>query len=282
MPRIGVLHGDLDASGGTYAPFSRRELDESGLDAWLLGHIHKPSLGSTPGGAGPHGYLGSLVGLDPSETGTRGPWLVQLDDAGRVVAEHLPMAPLRWEQLDLAVEEDEGADDLGDRILDEAERLARQVQQSGATPRALGVRVCLTGVTRRYDEISKRIRQGMTGEIRRTVGETVVFVEKVSDGLALAVDFEELAKGDDPPALLARKLIALRQGGGAAREILDGARGELRELADDGRFAPLADRRGAEDPLGDGALTACLTQAGTEALHALLAQRADGDGGAAS
>ena len=52
LPRLGVLHGDLDASGGPYAPFTRRELDAVGLDAWLLGHIHKPSLGSGPAGHG--------------------------------------------------------------------------------------------------------------------------------------------------------------------------------------------------------------------------------------
>jgi DNA repair exonuclease SbcCD nuclease subunit len=280
VPRIGVLHGDLDASGGSYAPFRRRELDEAGLDAWLLGHVHKPSLASEAGGGGPRGYLGSLVGLDPTETGARGPWLVRIDDAGRVAAEHLPLAPLRWERLELVLAEDEGADDLGDRILGEAERLASELQRSGATPRALGLRVRLVGRSRRYDEIRQRVRQGLAGEIRRMVGDTLVFVEQVSEALVLAVDLEALARGDDPAALLARKLVALQRGGEPARAILDRARAELRAMAEDGRWVPLADLRGAVDPLGDAALAACLARAGTEALHALLAQRMERSGSA--
>ena len=46
IPRIGLLHADLDASGGHYAPIRQAELDNTGYDAWLLGHIHKPSLDS--------------------------------------------------------------------------------------------------------------------------------------------------------------------------------------------------------------------------------------------
>ena len=74
IPRIGLLHGDLDASGGNYAPFTSSELSQAGLDAWLLGHIHKPSLSAGAGlnGEGPRGYLGSLVGLDRGEKGTHG------------------------------------------------------------------------------------------------------------------------------------------------------------------------------------------------------------------
>jgi len=101
VPRIGLLHGDLGASGGRYAPIRQSELDDAGCDAWLLGHIHKPSLAgaSAAPGARPCGYLGSLVGLDPSETGPRGPWLVKLSADGGVEPEHIALAPLRWERI---------------------------------------------------------------------------------------------------------------------------------------------------------------------------------------
>jgi len=265
LPRLGVLHGDLGASGGPYAPFTRRELDAVGLDAWLLGHIHKPSLGSRPAGpdAIPCGYLGSLVGLDPTETGLRGPWLIQLGAAGEIVPEQLQIARLRWELLEVAVGEEEDPEDLGDRLLDEAERLARRIRESGHSPRVLGVRVRLTGP-----------EQGAWSGTPRQVGETVVFIGKVIDGLELALDLADLAKGNDPPALLARKLIALDGGGEDRRRLLDGAREELGAVATEPRWAPLAETRDAADPLSDEALAACLKQAGTVALHALLSQRA--------
>ena len=66
VPRIGLLHADLNASGGHYAPIRQFELDDTGYDAWLLGHIHKPSIESLSAltDSRPSGYLGSLVGLD--------------------------------------------------------------------------------------------------------------------------------------------------------------------------------------------------------------------------
>jgi hypothetical protein len=275
LPRLGMLHGDLDASGGPYAPFSRRELDAAGLDAWLLGHIHRPSLGGSAGadGAPPCGYLGSLVGLDPTETGGHGPWLIRVEGAGRIVPEHLPIAPLRWEQLEVVVAPEDGPEDLGDRLLDQSERLAREMHESGCRPRALGIRVRLVGRTRHYDAIRGRIDTGLCEEIRRVVGETTVFVDKVTEGLELVVDLEEIATGDDPPALLARKLLALERGGDERRELLDLVRSELRPLAEDARWGPLERIRNAEDPLSEQALGAALKQAGTAALHALLSQR---------
>jgi DNA repair exonuclease SbcCD nuclease subunit len=282
LPRLGVLHGDLDASGGPYAPFTRRELDAAGLDAWLLGHIHKPSLGAGPAGPGtaPCGYLGSLVGLDPSETGLRGPWLIRVGAAGQIVPEQLPIAKLRWELLEVQVEEDEDSEDLGDRLLDEAERLAREIQEAGHSPRVLGVRVRLTGPVRAYGAIRRRIEQGVWRGTSREVGGTLVFVGKVIDGLELALDLADLAKGNDPPALLARKLIALDAGGEDRRRLLDAAREELGAVATDTRWAPLAEMRDAADPLSDESLAACLKQAGTVALNALLSQRAPAGGDA--
>jgi hypothetical protein len=275
LARLGILHGDLDASGGRYAPFSRREIDAVGLDAWLLGHIHRPSLGSSdrPDEVVPCGYLGSLVGLDPTETGCHGPWLIRVKGAGHVAPEHLPIAPLRWEQLDVVVEEKDSPEDLGDRLLDEAERLTREIHEGGCVPRALGVRARLVGPTRHYGAIRRRIEAGQWTEIRRVVGETVVFIDKVMDGLELVVDLDAIARGDDPPALLARKLLALRRGGEERCKLLELARSELRALAEDTRWAPLERVRGAEDPLSHDALCTLLEQSSMAALHALLFQR---------
>ena len=275
LPRIGLLHGDLGASGGHYAPFSRAELDAAGFDAWLLGHIHRPSLGrgSTPGSVGPCGYLGSLVGLDPSETGAHGPWLVQVAGAGRVHADQLPMAPLRWERIDVQVDETTTADDVGDRLLDAVERTGRSIRESGSMPRALGVRAQLVGASRHYDAIASQIAAGSWNSIRRVVNETLVFVNRVSNGLDLFVDIEEISRGNDPPALLARKLLALRGGSHGRQELVDAARRELRSVAEHPRWAPVREMREAKEPLSDEALENLIEEATKASLHALLAQR---------
>jgi len=279
IPRLGLLHGDLDASAGPYAPFSRAELGAADVDAWLLGHIHKPSLGggARTGSGQLYGYLGSLVGLNPTETGPHGPWLIRVDAAGNVVPEQLTIAPLRWEHIDLAVGKSESPEDLGDRLLEEAKRVARELNEQGHSPRALGLRVCVVGSTERFDALRKYIEDA---DWQNHVGqelETVVFIDKVTHALALALDLEQLAQGDDPPALMARKLMVLTRGGAERDALLAEAREQLRSVADESCWRRLERLRDAEDPLSDERLGAALLQSGTSALKALLDQRPAAD-----
>jgi exonuclease SbcD len=283
IPRIGLLHADLDASGGNYAPITRSELRASGADAWLLGHIHKPSLGEPvpSGSSGPSGYLGSLVGLDPSETGPHGPWLVSVAADGRVSARQLPIAPLRWERFDLVVGEDEGPEDLSDRLLGEADRIARRIHDEGCIPKVLGLRPRLVGRTRHFDALRRKIDgDDWRGRLNCSVGDSVVFIDRVLDGLELAHDLAELARGDDPPAVLARKLIALEGAGEERERLIQTTRQALKGFAEDVRWAPLQSQRDMADPLSDDAIADMLLRSGNAALGELLAQRAAPSGDA--
>ena len=268
LPRIGLLHCDVDASGGSYAPVTRSELGAAGVDAWLLGHIHVPSLAATDNVSG---YLGSLVGLDPSEQGLHGPWSIRVDASG-VHAEQLSIAPLRWEPVEADASAIEEAEDLGELILGAAERRAREIQQAGASPKVLGVRVRLVGATPIYSELKRWLGGERWREIRQMVDGMLVFVDKLIDQTELAVDLSELAMTDDPPGLLARRLLVLDGGGEETRALLSAARAELRETAEATNWSPLDETRDAVDSLSDTALRGILKQAGTTALHALLAQ----------
>ncbi|MDA2932951.1 DNA repair exonuclease [Acidobacteria bacterium AH-259-D05] len=274
VPRIGLLHADLDSAGGRYAPVARRELAEAGLDAWLLGHIHRPSLAAGNAQTGvPCGYLGSLVGLDPTETGPHGPWRVHVAYDGTVSVEQVSLAPLRWETLTMPVEGLTDPEDLGDAILDAAGRLPRELEETGSGLRALGVRVRLEGPTREYAKLRSWVDQHRWAGIQRQIGETLVFVNSISSHFTPAIDLVDLAAGADPPALLAGKLLALEGGGPEAQALIEAARTELRPLAADGRWSVLEDMRDNADPLSDQAVSELLHQAATDALHALLAQR---------
>lgn len=273
VPRIGVMHCDLDASGGPYAPVTTSELARTGVDTWLLGHIHKPSLdesrADSPGLRA--GYLGSLVGLHPNEVGDRGPWLVDLAN-GAARLTHVSNAPLRWEAFDLAVDPDQQPDDLGDAVLAAVEQRIRALHARGVEPSVLGLRVRLTGTTRSYAAIDEWVEHRGWSEITRTVGATTAFVNKVSNAAELARDLQELAKGDDPPGLLARKLLTLETAGPERDALIARARERLRAVADASNFAPLQDLRDAADPLADEAIARALKASGASVLSALLGQ----------
>jgi DNA repair exonuclease SbcCD nuclease subunit len=113
VPTLALLHCDLDQHGGAYAPVMRRDLEAvEAVDAWLLGHIHAPSHEALASPR-PIGYLGSLCGLDPSETGVHGPWRLTVEGGRAFELEQLPLAPLAWAAVDVQVDGLE--DPLGER-----------------------------------------------------------------------------------------------------------------------------------------------------------------------
>ena len=107
----------------------------------------------------------------------------------------------------------------------------------------------------------------------RQAGKTLVFIDKVLDGLELALDLEDVARGDDPPALLARELLTLTHPGLERDALLEKARTRLKSLASEGRWLALNETPDAFDPLSDDALVTLLTRSGTAALNDLLSQR---------
>lgn len=101
IPTIGIIHGDALTQSQKYAPVNTYVLKElRGIDAWLLGHIHKPQV--LHPGAPLILYPGSPHALSPKETGIHGPYLLELKD-GRIQAELLPLSPVRYELLSVDV-----------------------------------------------------------------------------------------------------------------------------------------------------------------------------------
>ena len=280
FPRIGLLHGDLDASGGPYAPIRQTELNDTGYDAWLLGHIHKPSLEglSGSGGSRPCGYLGSLVGLDPSETGPHGPWLLKGSDNGGISLEQVTLAPLRWDGMDLEITGIEHVEDVPDRLLDAAQQHFRQLEQTGQPlPRALGLRVRLIGTSASYEAFRQWIADGQWRLMYRVVAGTVIFFNRIIDAMELHLDLEHIALGDDPAALLARRLLSLGRDDDQARELLGRAHGWLGEITEQAVWSPLREQHNAPDPLSDEALRDVLLRSGKAALSNMLSGMEAGD-----
>ncbi len=104
-PQIGVLHCNVGTTPGTrdagrYAPCTLDDLTATGLDYWALGHIHLPQVLR----ARPHVvYPGSTQGLHINEDGPRGCQLVTVHDDGEVELEFRPLAPVRWQVVEVAI-----------------------------------------------------------------------------------------------------------------------------------------------------------------------------------
>ncbi|HHN73936.1 MAG TPA: DNA repair exonuclease [Acidobacteria bacterium] len=265
-PVVGLLHCDLGAGASSYAPVQRSRLEALPVAAWLLGHLHQPTLGA---GVRPVGYLGSLVGLDPTETGTHGAWSVVPDASGSVRAEMMALAPLRWERLTV----DAGMLGASGEALEEAvvaalEQAADEAAADGPDLRALGCRVSLIGRSPAWRSLAERVAEGRWEDLfleRRGIS---VFVDAIDSRVAPALDLEALAEGNDPLALLAREVLEVERAGPELPELCRELRETYRQaLRQAGVTAVGLDAPGEED------LRQALLRAGEQALGALSDQK---------
>jgi len=107
---VGVLHTNVGQRPGwdNYAPSSVDDLRASGMDYWALGHIHVAGrVMDDP----PAVYSGSTQGLDPTEEGPRGCYVVRIDHDG-AIEEFVETASVRWRRMSIDTSELHGIDDL--------------------------------------------------------------------------------------------------------------------------------------------------------------------------
>jgi len=262
---IGLLHCDRDQPGSRYAPVASAELEAAGLDAWLLGHVHRPDPLAGPR---PIGYLGSLTGLDPGEQGARGPWLLDTSAAALAI-EHVPLAPLRWEEVEVPLADLGSAPEVTLRITRAIDALHERIAGEPPLPRAVGCRLRLSGRTPFGAELEQVLRADDPRQSPVERDGIMYFVHALRQRAEPAMDLEALARGSDPAGLLARRLLALRDPASPERaRLLEAARPRLARLASAPAFRALDPA-----PPEDEAAAELLEAAALRALDALLRQR---------
>ena len=260
---LGLLHCDRDAGPDSpYAPTSRLELARAGLDGWLLGHIHQPDALTA---ASPNGYLGSLTGLDRGESGARGPWMITVREGRIADVEHLPLAPLRWEALDVDLEGIGDPLQVRERLLAAVTDLDARIASLPSPPNAVGLSVALTGRTGFGHAALGQLSPEDRAETRTGSAGTRYFIESVDLATRPEIDLEDLARRQDPVGLLAARLLWLdRPAGDPDRDrLVDEARQALRNQATQSVWRGLG---GGDDPEP----VAWLRSAGYRALDRLL------------
>jgi hypothetical protein len=266
---LGVLHCDLDAGRGPYAPVRRSELARVPVDAWLLGHLHRPDALT---GSRPIGYLGSLVGLDPGEPGSHGPWWVEVEGPQRVRARPLPLARLRWERAECVVAAqapERAADAFFEELRDALRAIHERLTAVAPTAaRVVGCRLRVSGPGRHCAEVQALMASPERWPQER-FDDVHYFIEKLEEHAIPDLDLDALARGEDPPGLLARRLVALRDRSSEADALVAAFAPELEGALSGTRWQRLSTP--LPDPEG---LREILLTAGTRRLEALLLQAA--------
>ena len=261
---LGLLHCDRDAGQSPYAPVTRAELERAGLDGWLLGHIHKPDELSAPT---PNGYLGSLTGLSRRESGVRGPWLIKVERGTLNEVTQLPLAPLRWERLDVDIEGIAEPADAKSKLIASLRQFDAGFMDPNLAPEAVALDLRFTGRTRFGGAAVEEFSQEDRDAIYTGTGNRHYFIEALSAHTRPEIDLAQLAQRNDPPGLLAQRLLWLQEPEG--HEERDRLVASARERLGQEASKPVWSTLERIDPDA----VEWLTQAGYRALDQLLAQQ---------
>ena len=191
---IGLLHTSLVGATGhdPYAPCTLEELVSRGYDYWALGHIHRRAVHSRD----PYVvFPGNLQGRNAKESGPKGCFVVDVDDAGRTVsAEFVPLDVVRWLQAEVDLQGGNSEADLVEGLRD-ALRQAH-LQSDG---RAAAVRVALNGRTALHPSIERRpdrLRQTVL-ELAEEIAGDDMWIEKIINNTTAPVGRNDLAGTDE-------------------------------------------------------------------------------------
>jgi len=191
---IGLLHTSLagTADHDAYAPCTLEELTSRGYDYWALGHIHKRAVFSRD----PYViFPGNLQGRHAKESGPKGCFLVEADDAGRTVsAEFTPLDVVRWHRAEVDLK---GRNIEAELVEGIRGALTRAFRDGDGRPGA--VRVVLTGRTSLYQHIERaphRLRQ-TTLELAAEIAGDEMWIEKIVNSTALPGERADAMSNDE-------------------------------------------------------------------------------------
>lgn len=211
VPVLGLLHADLDQTGSRHAPVQLASLRAQRVGLWLLGHVHRPQSHEQRGAASVL-YPGSPQAMDPGETGPHGAWMVEVDAGHRFSARPVPLSLVRYETLEVDASGVAEEGELGRRIHDAVSTALRQrVEEEDCGPlRYLSLRLILTGRTRLHRWLQTRDTD-FAAELESRHGSVTALVEQVRVATRPPRELEELARGQDAPAVLARLALGLER-----------------------------------------------------------------------
>ena len=229
---LGVLHANVGGQEGyePYAPCTLDDLRTANMDYWALGHIHKPLLlQESP----PIRYPGSPQGLNPTEDGPHGCWIVQMENGEVITQEFVETSAVRWAGAQLDISD---ASDLD--AVSAALRAACRGFRDDAQGRPVVARIDLFGRTPVHLELSRgaALSDLVTELLEEQMAETPwVWIDRVRDLTGAVLDIEFLKGAEDFTGDLVRiadGLLADPEAGAAliadALEGIDGAFGSQR------------------------------------------------------
>ena len=272
LPVVGLLHAEIDQPDSRYAPVASQELGPAGVSAWLLGHIHRPhELESV---RIPAVYPGSLQPLDPGEPGIHGASLVEIPTAGPATFSHVPLATLRYETIDVNLEEVSDQEGFRREVtttlashLEATKEVASSVEHAACRLRFTG----RTAIHRDIDFFAEPLIDDLIVPFEGT--------EASVEGYVLDTrpvhDLEELAASGDPPGVLAQIILDLESEklSPSHEKLLSNLSTDLGDITRSNKYGPLRHASDISSQPSTAHARQLLIRQGMLLLDAMMAQK---------
>ena len=207
---IGLLHGDLYTPDSLYAPVTSAQLESKPVDAWIMGHIHKPAdiKPEKPYIA----YTGTPHALNPGEPGVHGPVLLTVESKENIQAQRIPLSPIRYELLEVDVSQTEDLASFREQVTrqlwDSAQDLLPWLEQVAW----LIYDVHLVGESSHLNNIGSWMDQMEDYSPELSTGTQVSIRKAISHVKPAAGNLHELASHPSPAGQLAQTILTIENG----------------------------------------------------------------------
>lgn len=199
---LGLLHADYGMAFSSYAPIQEHDLLHSGVDLWMLGHIHKRGRVGTDNAY----YCGSPYALDVNEMGEHGMYLLETEGETHFKEPlFIPLCPYRYETCCVDVSGIHDANGIQQELSKSIRTCIQELKYEGT----LYVKAVFTGtlnLSLNLGEIMQKKRDDDAFFLEEQ-GVVAYLLDRYEDKTELAIDLEQLSKGSGPDALLAKKLL---------------------------------------------------------------------------
>ncbi len=237
---IGLLHCNVGADTGheSYAPCELRDLQDSGMNYWALGHVHERKILARD----PHVvYPGNPQGRSIREPGTRGCYLVKVDGGGEIDLEFLPLNVVRWARGEISIGDLDTLDQLETVLEEAADLLAAEEEDRG-----LVCRLGLVGRGALHQELaSPGALEDLLDRLRERfeARDPVLWVQQIDSETRPDIDLEALAGGEDLLAEVFAVTREFRESGGDVSDLC----AVLADCFDNSRVKKAVDAPGDEE-----------------------------------
>ncbi len=210
LTTIGIFHGDADSRDSRYGPFDLVTLLNKPIDAWIVGHIHKPQrLRSDDPEIW---YPGSPQALSSKESGEHGPLLLTVHDTHRIEIEQIPLSPVRYETIgvDITGAKDEIA--VSDKVTSELVRQAENIITELEKVRFLVFDIHLQGSHNALNALTAWTANIGEHQYEMETGTILLPRKVVNDAEPVIDNLEEMASRHTPAGIIAETILAIRAG----------------------------------------------------------------------